>query len=82
MEVKMEDFLARVLAVVDYQTIAPVSQALFFRDKTGHVQQMADERLVFLFNCVDAGDLFLRDDQNVRRRLGLMSLKARHRSSS
>lgn len=68
MHVQMGHRLASVLAVVDNDTKAFL-QREFRRLLTGGQQQVAQKRLIVTRRLADAGDVPLRNDQEVHRSL-------------
>ena len=69
---KVKDRLAGAAARINYCPISAVfSQPVVIGYARGHSQQMTQQRLVFLSGVVEGIHMLARNDQHVRRRLGV-----------
>jgi hypothetical protein len=80
MEVK--DFLSRVPARVEDEAETRRGETLLGRELASPEENMAQEAGLLGRNVVEGGEMILGNDQDVGGGLGLMSSKARMRSSS
>ncbi len=69
MYMKMKHRLPSARAVINYRPITPISKSLRVCHSRGNPKQVAQQRLVFLRSIVQRFNVFVRNHQQVSRRL-------------
>jgi len=76
---QVRDGFARIGAVVEHETIAPLLQTEFFGDLSSPQQELAQRDFVFRRRAGDVRNRLFGNDQNVRGRLRLDVAKGKHK---